>query len=95
MSYYDDFIEPYIGLYDDEYEDEHYNDIHYKELFELYQLRKLHWITKAEEEVLIQDMTDSHLVNTIFWIEKQKEISTALSKMRDILQLEKFNRNLF
>jgi len=78
-----------------EYKDTHYNGIHYKSLLMNYLKGELLWCTKDGNHILIQDMEDSHLLNSIRWIEKMDmQRPTCMHEMRNILLIEKHNRKL-
>ena len=78
-----------------EYHDTHYNGIHYKSLLMNYLKGELLWCTKDGNHILIQDMEDSHLLNSIRWIEKMDmQRPTCMHEMRNILLIEKHNRKL-
>jgi len=78
-----------------EYHDTHYNDIHYKSLLKEYLKGNLLWCKKDGNNVLIQDMDDSHLKNSINWINKLgSNQTTSLLEMKDILLIEKNRREL-
>ena len=77
-----------------EYKDTHYGDIHYKNLLREYMKGMLYWRKKDKNNILIQDMEDSHLLNSIRWIENQQIEVTCMNEMREILLMEKHKRNL-
>jgi hypothetical protein len=77
-----------------EYHDTHYNDIHYKNLLREYLKGMLYWRKKDKNNILIQDMEDSHLLNSIRWIENRDIEVTCMNEMREILLMEKHKRNL-
>jgi len=77
-----------------EYKDSHYGDIHYKNLLREYLKGMLYWRKKDKNNILIQDMEDSHLLNSIRWIEKQHIEVTCMNEMREILLMEKHKRKL-
>jgi hypothetical protein len=71
----------------------HYNNIHYTALLREYFKEDLLWCKKDGNNVLIQDMTDSHLQNSISWIEKLgNECTESLLEMKTILIIEKNKR---
>jgi len=73
--------------------DEYYNNIHFNDLLKEYVKGKLHWVTKDGQQILIKNMTDSHLLNSIKWLNKIKQY-TWVSEMKDILIMEKEKRKL-
>ena len=76
-----------------EHHNNHYNDIHYTCLLKEYLKGKLLWCKKDGDNVFIQDMTDSHLQNSISWIEKLRpECAESLLEMKTILLIEKNKR---
>jgi hypothetical protein len=75
-----------------EYKDTHYGDIHYKNLLREYLKGMLYWRKKDGNHILIQDMEDSHLLNSISWIEKNNLDHTCMVEMREILLIEKQKR---
>ena len=78
-----------------EYNDTHYNDIHYESLLKIYLKGELLWCKKDGKQILIQNMEDSHLLNSIRWIEKMgTRRPTCMHEMRDVLLIEKHKRNL-
>jgi hypothetical protein len=80
--------------YQREYMDTHYGDIHYKNLLREYLKGMLYWRKKDKNNILIQDMEDSHLLNSIRWIENRDIEVTCMNEMREILLMEKHKRNL-
>jgi uncharacterized protein YlbG (UPF0298 family) len=72
--------------------DTHYGDIHYKSLLMNYLKGDLLWCKKDGSHILIQDMEDSHLINSISWIEKNNLDRTCMVEMREILLIEKQKR---
>ena len=77
-----------------EHHDTHYNNIHYKSLLKEYLKGKLLWCKKDGNNILIQNMTDSHLINSIKWINENHLERTCMNTMKDILLIEKYKRNL-
>ena len=77
-----------------EHHDTHYNNIHYKSLLKEYLKGKLLWCKKDGNNILIQNMTDSHLINSIKWINENHLERTCMNTMEDILLIEKYKRNL-
>jgi hypothetical protein len=77
-----------------EYYDTHYNDIHYKLLLKEYLKGLLLWGKKDGNHILIQNMADDHLLNSIHWIDKNHLDRTCMVEMKDILLIEKHKRNL-
>lgn len=76
-----------------EHHNDHYNDIHYTCLLKEYLKGKLLWCKKDGDNVFIQDMTDSHLQNSIHWIDKMgRNQTTSILEMKDILLIEKNKR---
>ncbi len=76
-----------------EHHNTHYNGIHYTALLREYFKGELLWCRKDGNNVLIQDMTDSHLQNSISWIEKLgPECAESLLEMKTILLIEKNKR---
>jgi hypothetical protein len=76
-----------------EHHNNHYNNIHHTCLLKEYLKGKLLWCKKDGNNVLIQDMTDLHLENSIYWIDKmEKYQTTAIIEMKDILLIEKNKR---
>ena len=76
-----------------EHHNSHYNNIHYTALLREYFKGDLLWCKKDGNNVLIQDMTDSHLQNSISWIEKLgNECTESLLEMKTILIIEKNKR---
>lgn len=73
--------------------DEYYNNIHFNDLLKEYLKGKLHWVTKDNEQILIKNMTNSHLLNSIKYLNKIKQ-HTWVSEMKDILNIEKEKRIL-
>jgi len=73
----------------EDYKDEYYRGIHYKDLLIKYLKGELKW-----KEKVIQDMDDNYLLNAIKWINKKENVSTVLNKFKDILLIEKYNRKL-
>jgi hypothetical protein len=77
-----------------EYHDKHYNNIHYKSFLKFYMKGELFWCKKDGNHVLIQNMEDSHLLNSIRWIEKNHLGRTCMVELKDILLIEKHKRSL-
>lgn len=77
-----------------EYHDTHYNGIHYQSLLTKYLKGELLWGKKDGNHILIQDMADDHLLNSIHWIEKNHSDRTCMVEMKNILLIEKYNRKL-
>lgn len=75
------------------FNDEVFNDEHYNDIWTKYQKRKLFWTTKEGNRILISDMEDAHLVNTINHLEKKGEYNTAINEWIDALRAEIKNRN--
>lgn len=76
-----------------EHHNDHYNNIHYTCLLKEYLKGKLLWCRKDGNNVLIQDMDDLHLENSIHWIDKmEKYQTTSILEMKDILLIEKNKR---
>lgn len=76
-----------------EHHDTHYNNIHYKSLLKEYLNGNLLWCRKDGNNVLIQDMDDLHLENSIYWIDKMgRNQTTSILEMKDILLIEKNKR---
>ena len=76
-----------------EHHDTHYNDIHYKSLLKEYLKGNLLWCKKDGNNVLVHKMSDSHLLNSINWIDKLgSNQTTSLLEMKDILLIEKNKR---
>jgi hypothetical protein len=76
-----------------EYHDTHYNDIHYKSLLKEYLKGNLLWCKKDGNNVLIQDMDNSHLLNSINWIDALgNRCTTSMAEMQQILLIEKHKR---
>lgn len=78
----------------DEHYDEYYNDVYYEDILNQYLKGKLHWVTKDNQQILIKDMTDSHLLNSIKWIDKNHLNRTVMKELKDILNMEKEKRKL-
>lgn len=77
-----------------EHYDEYYNDVYYKNILNQYLKGKLHWVTKDSQQILIKDMTDSHLLNSIKWIDKNHKNRTVMKELKDILNMEKEKRKI-
>lgn len=77
-----------------EYHDTHYNGLHYKLLLMNYLKGELLWGKKDGNHILIQDMADDHLLNSIHWIDKNHSDRTCMIEMKNILLIEKYNRKL-
>jgi hypothetical protein len=78
-----------------EHHNTHYNDIHYTCLLKKYLKGDLLWCKKDGDNVLIQNMTDSHLQNSIYWIDKMgRNQTTSILEMKDILLIEQNKRKL-
>jgi hypothetical protein len=76
-----------------EHHNTHYNGIHYTALLREYFKGELLWCKKDGNNVLIQDMDNSHLHNSISWIEKLgSECAESLLEMKTILLIEKNKR---
>ena len=91
-DYYADLAMQYEAEY--EYHLEHYNDVHYSELFKKYQYRKLNWVTKDGQKILIQDMSDTHITNSINFLKRKLPNNQTdwLEELINILELEVRNR---
>lgn len=72
----------------------HYDDIHYSKLFKMYQYQKLFWNIKDNKRILIQNMENSHLENTINFLKRKLPIDDTywLEELINILELEMRNR---
>jgi hypothetical protein len=78
-----------------EHHDTHYNDIHYKLLLKEYLKGTLLWCRKDGNNVLVREMSNSHLLNSINWIDKLGSNQTsALLEMKEVLLIEKNRREL-
>jgi hypothetical protein len=76
-----------------EHHNTHYNGIHYTALLREYFKGELFWCRKDGNNVLIQNMTDSHLQNSIYWIDKMgRNQTTSILEMKDILLIEQNKR---
>ena len=75
-----------------EHHDTHYNNIHYKSLLKEYLKGKLLWCKKDGNHILIQDIDDDHLLNSIHWIDKNHSDRTCMVEIKNILLIEKYNR---
>lgn len=85
------------GLVEDlklEHYDLHYSGIHYKSLLKEYLKGTLFWGKKDGNHILIQNMSDSHLLNSINWIGKNHPNRTCMIELKDILLIEKQKRSL-
>lgn len=73
---------------------EHYNDTHFSELFKKYQYRKLKWVTKDGQKILIQNMSDTHITNSINFLKRKLTNNPTdwLEELINILELEVRNR---
>lgn len=93
-DYYADLAIQYEAEY--EYYLEYYNDIYYKDLFKAYQYKKLKWITKENNQILIQDMSDSHIANSINFLKRKLPNNQTewLEELINILELEIRNRKV-
>lgn len=80
--------------WDNKYYDEYYNDVHYDDILKEYLKGKLHWVTKDGQQILIKDMTDSHLLNSIKWIDKNHSDRTVMQELKDIFIMEKEKRKI-
>ena len=58
-----------------------------KELEEYYKLGILRWVTKEGEQILLQKMTDEHVMNTIEFL-KKKDKSEIRNKWIQLLGYE-------
>lgn len=74
--------------------DEYYNNVHYKDILSEYLKNKLYWFSKDNQQILIKDMTDSHILNSIKWIDKHHSDRTVMQELKDILIMEKIKRNI-
>ena len=89
-----DMAEYYIECeYDNYYDDETFNDEHYKDIWTKYQKGKLFWTTKAGDSILIEKMETSHLINTLKYFKKNEESNLALDEWLDVFEAEIKNRN--
>lgn len=77
-----------------EYDDTYYNDIHYSDFLKKYLQGKLKWCKKDGTKIPIQKMDDSHLLNSIKWIDNHHSKSTCMLELKEILLIEKYNRKL-
>lgn len=76
-----------------EHHDTHYNNIHYESLLKEYLKGNLLWCRKDGNNVLIQEMDDSHLLNSINWIGNMgRNQTTSILEMKDILLIEQNKR---
>jgi hypothetical protein len=75
-----------------EYHDTHYNGLHYKLLLMNYLKGELPWCKKDGNHTLIQDMEDSHLLNSIRWIDNNHSDRTCMIELKNILLIEKQKR---
>lgn len=74
--------------WDIEDDEEFFNDEHYFDIQKKYSNKKLYWRTKDDKDILVQDMTNSHLQNILKSIDKHKNVNLAVSEWIDVLEFE-------
>lgn len=87
-----DFYADLAILYEGkDYYAEHFDD----EILTLYLKKQLCWTTKDGQEILVQKMLDSHLINTINYLTRKDKIenNTAIREWLDVFNLEINERN--
>lgn len=87
-----DMADYYMEQYEEIYDDETFNDEYYRDIWTKYQKGKLFWTTKAGDSMLISNMEDSHLLNTIRHLEKKREGNLAIDEWLDVFSAEIKNR---
>ena len=73
---------------------EYYNGIHYKELLREYLKGKLKWLNKETEELLVEDMTNQHIINSKDYLVKKNTNNQSLLEWIDIFNMEIKKRNI-
>jgi fatty acid-binding protein DegV len=77
----------------DIYNDEVFNNEYYEHIWVNYQKGKLHWTTKDGKRLLISNMEDSHILNTINHLKSKTESNLAVDEWLDVFSAEIKNRN--
>lgn len=72
--------------------DQYYNGIHHSQILSTYLKGELYWNSKDGTTTLIQNLSDNHLINLIAYIDRAKS-STVAYEIKDVLEIEKYNRS--
>jgi hypothetical protein len=89
-DYYRDMSREWEELHSGDY----YNGIHYKELLREYLKGKLMWVTKENEEILVGEMQNQHIINSRNYLIKKDSANQSLMEWIDIFNMEIKKRNI-
>ncbi len=75
---------------DDEIGSDYFNGEHWSHIWREYQKKKLYWSTKDDNNILIQDMSESHIHNILKRLEAhpKRAINEAIPEWIDVLEHE-------
>lgn len=73
---------------------DYYHGTHYDDMFKAYQQGKLEWFTKEGKGILVENMTDNHVLNTRHFIIHKNTDKQYLKEWIIIFTVEAKKRNL-